>query len=305
MNEDRKENDNDLRKITVYDEDGNELLISVKDWRERVLPDQLKANFNNPDSLYTLIVMSLHDGFYPEILEATEVLLKIDSDKERSHTVRSILLMKVDKLDDAEEVLKNYIKEFSATGVILTNLAKIYDERNNVVESEKILWEALTLDPNQDNGLEWWGAIHRDKGGEKGFYNAIRRAASIEGSWRPQLWLARVCLEKGNLQVATNYYIDILKIARNESEVLMQISGDLGKHGHFNEALKLIYPLYHPENHIPEVGFNLLQCLLEKKDYNEGEYLLQKLIDLKNPILTAKLKYFFDEFEKLKNNEMA
>ena len=51
MNDNDSENPNEEDKIIVcYDEDGNERLISTKDWREQVLPDQLKANFDNPDN---------------------------------------------------------------------------------------------------------------------------------------------------------------------------------------------------------------------------------------------------------------
>lgn len=56
MNDNNSENLNEEDKMIIcYDEDGNEILISIKDWREQVLPDQLKTNFDNPDNLYNLI----------------------------------------------------------------------------------------------------------------------------------------------------------------------------------------------------------------------------------------------------------
>ena len=74
MSDYNSENSNKEDKmIVVYDEKGNEKLISVKVWREQILPVHLIDNFDNPDKLYNLIVMSLQDGFYLEILEATEV----------------------------------------------------------------------------------------------------------------------------------------------------------------------------------------------------------------------------------------
>ena len=302
MNDNNSENPNEEdKKIVCYDEDGNERLISVKDWREQVLPDQLKANFDKPDSLYNLIIITLQDGFYPDILEATEVLLKIDPDKERSYNARGILLMKLDDLDGAEKVLKNYINEYGATGVILTNLAKVHAERNQILKAEETLWEALKIDPNQNNSLDWWGAIHRDKAGEKGFYDAMRKVATIKGSWRPQLWLAKELLEKKDLKKAKNYYSKILKIAGDFSDVLMQISGDLGINGYIDEAIELIYPIYVPEKHTPDVGFNILQCFLEKKEYLEGEKLLAKLYDVENPTIKENLIHFSKEFESLKN----
>ncbi|NVM18675.1 MAG: hypothetical protein HWN80_13240 [Candidatus Lokiarchaeota archaeon] len=298
---DREEINKEDKMIVVYDEEGNEKLISAEVWREEVLPVHLKINFDNPDNLYNLIVISLQDGFYLEILEATEVLIKIDPDKERSYNARGILLMSLDDLDGAEKLLKKYINEFGATGVILTNLAKVYDKKNQKLKSIETLWEALEHDPNQDSGLMWWAAIHREKAGEKGFYDAMRKAATIKGSWRPQLWLARELLEKKDLKKAKKYYSKILKMAEDSFDALMQISGDLGNNGYIDEVIELIYPIYVLEKHSPEVGFNILQCFIEKKEYFEGEKLLAKLYDLENPTIKENLIHFSKEFESLKN----
>ena len=298
---DSEENNREDKMIVVYDEDGNEKLISRRVWREQVLPDQLKINFDNPDNLYNLIVMSLQDGFYLEILEATEVLIKIDPDKERSYNARGILLMRLDDLDGAEQLLKKYINEFGATGVILTNLAKVYARRNLTLKSEETLWEALKIDPNQDSGLDWWAAIHHEKTGEKGFYDAMRKAATIKGSWLPQIWLAKEFVQNKDIKKAKKCYSKILKIAGDSYYALLQISGDLGNNGYLDEVIELIFPIYVPEKHSPEVGFNILQCFLEKKEYFEGEKLLAKLYDLKNPTIKENLIYFSKEFENLKN----
>ena len=298
---DSEEINKEDKMIVVYDEEGNKKLISAEVWRIEVLPVHLKINFDNPDILYDLIVMSLQDGFYLEILEATEVLIKIDPDKERSYNARGILLMSLDDLDGAEKLLKKYINEFGATGVILTNLAKVYDKKNQTLKSLETLWEALEHDPNQENGLIWWAAIHREKAGEKGFYDAMRKAATIKGSWRPQLWLAKEFLEKKDIKKAKKYYSKILKISEDSSDALLQISGDLGNSGYFDEVIELIYPIYVPEKHSPDVGFNILQCFIEKKEYFEGEKLLAKLYDVENPTIKENLIHFSKEFESLKN----
>ncbi len=71
--------------------------------------------------------------------------------------------------------------------VILTNLAKVHSRRGNEAKAEAILWKALERDPNQDNGMGWYAAIHKERGGDGAGLDALYRLAEIPGSWRAQL----------------------------------------------------------------------------------------------------------------------
>ena len=289
--------------ITVYDKFGREMLISRQQWREKVLPGSLTQHENNPEALYSTIFMALNDGFAEDILEATKRLMAIDPIPERSHTVRAIALMKTGDLDGAEATLSAFIEQHGATGSVLTNLAKIYAERGDPKRSEATLWEGLKLDPNQDNGLLWWAVIHRERDGEAGYLEAMRQAAHLDGSWRPQLWLARHCLEQKDLAGAKQYYDRILATAADQPGVLMMVSGNLGKNGYVEAALELVAPRYDPEKHDPATGFNILQGYVETKNHVDGEKLLHRIASLDRPELIPwkqHLMHYSAEFEKLR-----
>ncbi len=288
--------------ITGYDKFGRQMLIPRKEWQEKVLPANLRQHWNSPDNLYMTIYMALNDGFHQEVLTASERLLAIDLNRERGHVVRGIVFMKNGDLDGAERVLQQYIRQFGATGSILTNLAKVYADRKDNEKAEATLWEALTLDPNQDNGLLWWAAIHQERGGKEAFLRAIREAAAIAGSWRPQLWLARNCLEEKNLPEAKRYYDHILKIAVDQPDVLIMISGDLGKNGYVSEILNVILPLYDPETHDVRAGANILQAYLETKNVADGDKLLHRLFALNRPDFKQPLMFYSAEFDKLRDS---
>ena len=288
--------------ITVYDKFGRQLLIPRQEWQEKVLPGNLEQHKDHPDNLYTAILTALNDGFCQDVLSASERLLAIDNNRERGHVVRAIVLMKNGDLDDAEQVLQQYIQHFGATGSVLTNLAKVYAEHNQHEEAEATLWKGLTLDPNQDNGLLWWAALHQDRSGKEGFLEAIRRVATIEGSWRPQLWLARDCLENKNLAEAKTYYNHILRTAADQPDALMMISGDLGKSGHVREVLDMVLPLYDPEKHDIRAGGNILQAYLETKNYVDGQKFLHRLFALNRPDFRDRLMFYSAEFGKLQDS---
>ena len=289
--------------ITVYDKYGREMLIPRQEWREKVLPGSLMQHENNPEALYGTIVMALNDGFAEDVLEATKRLMAIDPIPERSHTMRAIALMKTGDLDGAEATLSAFVEQHGATGSILTNLAKIYAERGDSERSEATLWEGLKLDPNQDNGLLWWAAIHRDRDGETGYLESLRQTAHLDGSWQPQLWLARHCLEQKDLVGAKQYYDRILATAADQPGVLMMVSGNLGKNGYVETALELVAPRYDPEKHDPATGFNILQGYVETKNHVDGEKLLHRMATWNRPdsfLWKRHLMHYSAEFEKLR-----
>lgn len=264
----------DLRQrddmIRMYESNGNEVLISKSEYRRKVLPDSFEKSKNNPDDLYGAIVLALQDGFFEECLSPAKRLVQIHPDKERSAAVLGIVLMKNNVLDEAQEVLESYLRQNDDSGVILTNLAKVFADKGEADKSIQTLWKALTVDPNQDNALDWWGAIHREKEGEEGFYIAIERVAQIPGSWRPQLWLARRLLEQKKIDSAITVYRKVLKSAPEAGDALMMISGDLGNNGYLAQMLDLILPIYEPEKHGPMAGLNLINASIRLRDKETG-----------------------------------
>ena len=207
---------NDPNMIRVYDAYGRELYISRKDWRDSVLLENLKKAWNQPDELYQMILSALSDGFRSDIIDAARQLYKIDAVRVRGACLWAIVLMEEGRLDEAEKVLRDFIAKHGENSVILTNLAKVYSLRKDDAEAEEILWHSLGIDPNQDNGMGWYEAIHRERGGkDAGGLEALRRIAAIPSSWRAQLWLARAELESRNVDAALSLY----------EQALMQISG--------------------------------------------------------------------------------
>ena len=260
----------------------------------------MKDAWNNSDSLYNVIIFALKDEFFDEIKNATERLLEIDKDTERSYIARSILLMKIGKSNNANKLLRDYIKIFGKTGVIMTNLAKTYAEQGDHDSAEQVLWESLTIDPNQDNGLDWWGAIFFERGGIKAFIEAMKKVASVKGSWRPQLFIAQHYLEQKELERAKKLYSEVFSVAQDEPDALMMISGDLGKNGYIQESISIIRPKYDATKHGPLPGLNLLQAYSELGDYENGQQLIDELRNLNQYDIEGKLKHYQQLFAKLR-----
>ncbi|MEX2111667.1 MAG: hypothetical protein WD845_00690 [Pirellulales bacterium] len=287
--------------ITVYDAFGRRLEVPRDEWASKVLPDALQAAWDDADELYNSIVQALEDGFIDQIVQASDRLMAIDPNRQRSHTVRSIVLAKSGDPDAAERLLTALVDEQGPSGVVLTNLAKIFADQGRQAEADATLWRGIELDPNQDNGLLWYCATKRDNSGrEDDFWKAMSTAAAIEGSWRPQLWLARHALDQNDLAAARRFYEHVLKLAAGEPHVLAMISGDLGNHGQTDAVIELVLPGYDPKLGDPLTGLNLLQACVETNNLAEGEKLLQAMFAADLPPLKERLFEFANVFDKMR-----
>jgi tetratricopeptide (TPR) repeat protein len=291
---------NDPNMIRVYDGYGRELFISREDWRTNVLPGSIKEAWNKPDRLYDIIVGALNDGLREDVVAAAKHLYKIDSNASRTACLWGVVLMEEGRLAEAEDVFRGYLSQHGDDGYILSNLAKVYFRKKEAAKAEETLWHALEVDPNQQNGLQWYEAIHRERDGEAAGQDALRRIAALPTSWRAQLWLARSALQSRYLDVALAHYRESFARAGNPvpTNLLMQVSGDLGNAGHLPELLALTEPHFDPTAHGIAVGNNLIKAHLDLGQIEAAARILDQLYALKRPDYQQTLSFWDTELAK-------
>jgi len=290
----------DPNLIRVFDKYGQEMFITREVWRDSVLMGNIEKAWNNPDELYGIIVQSLHDEFVKEIVPAAEQLHRIDPVPSRGATILGIAYMETGRLDEAEKVLSGHLANHGDDGVVLNNLAKVYSKQGLEGKSEQTLWHALEVDPNQDNGMGWYEASHRERDGEKGSLDALRRIAAIPGSWRAQLWLARSVLKAGNLKAALDFYKESLANAGEPvpGDLLQQMSGDLGNSGHLREIIEWVEPHFDANVHGIMVGNNLIKAHLDTGNLDAARFILDQLYALNRPEWRETLCFWDTELGK-------
>jgi tetratricopeptide (TPR) repeat protein len=286
--------------ITVYDAYGREVKIERGEWRNKVFLPNLEQNWNKPAELYSQILSGLNNGFAADLIPAAARLVEIDDIHERCHVIQGIVLLKNGQLDAAEATLRAGMEKAGATGTLLTNLAKVFAERGNQASAEETLREALRADPNQENGLLWWLAIERDRGGEAAYLQALRTVADMPGSWRAQLWLARHHLQNNEVGEARALYVEVLAGGMFDGTSLMMISGDLGNSGQIPMIVELIAPIYDEHRHDPTTGMNLLRAYQALGKVDEGEALLARMYALGLAPYKQHLDQFSHAFQEMR-----
>jgi len=290
-------------RIPFYSFDGKQRVdMDKEEYRKKVLPRNIKMCWARPDQLYSLIVTTIQDGLPADVIKSAEHLIIIDKDSERSNVIYAILLEETGNIDKAEQVLDGFVQRHGETGVVLTNLAKIYAERRQDEKAEKTLWRGLTIDPNQENGMLWYVARQHEHNGKAGYIDALKKISDLKGSWRAQLYLARECLEKKDLAGAKEYYTKVLAIVSDEPDVLTMISGDLGNGGYNQEIVDIISPVYDSKKQGPYPGINLILAYINLGDLDKADNLVRKLKSFYNPVIQQRLTYFQEKIKVLKDN---
>jgi tetratricopeptide (TPR) repeat protein len=275
--------------ITVYDERGRELQVKRADWVINVLLPNVQQAWDDPRALAKQIVQAIHDDFIPQVAEAADRLVVIDGESEDALVFLAIVRMDDGDLDGAERVLSRSLELHGPTGTVLTNLAKVYDRRDDNAKARAVLRQALGLDPNLDSALGWWSGWARDDQGDAGYIAALQEIAEVPKSWLPQLWLARENLKQGSRNEAMELYEHVLAKAADLPDVLMMVTGDLGNAGALDDLVRLAKPLYQPEVHGPPAGLNLVQALKQLGRLDEARGLVRRLQAMPWPPFAATL----------------
>lgn len=265
--------------VSFLDETGAQIHVTHEQWRDAILPTNLTLYRDNPEQLSVLIGSALQSGLFVEVLDAARHLSGIDPQPFRGTCLYAIALMKTGHLKEAEEVLRSCMKEHGEDGTLLTNLAKIQAERNDLTNAQTTLWHALEVDPNVENALSWYAALAHDRGGRTGEIQAWQSVAALPGSWRPQLQIARCALENHNLPQALTFYREAVSRAPRPvpDDLLVQMTGDLGAHGYFEQVVELGNPLYSSVVHRPLVANNLIKAYFDLGAYARARLILDQL----------------------------
>lgn len=298
---------NDPNMIRVFDEYGRELFIPKQQWRDNVLLGNLEKERDHPDVLYNLIVGAINDGFAADVISYAEHLKRIDPISARGATILGIAYMEVNRLDDAQQVFEEFVKQHGEDGIVLTNLAKVYSRRGDHVRAESILWHALELDPNQEHGLGWYAVIQKERNGEGADLEAYRRVAKLPRSWRSRLWLARDALQHQDLATAETLYKEALAQADQPvpADLLMQMSGDLGNAGHLADIIRLGSPHFDPVLHGLQVGNNFIKANLDLGRIQEANQIVEQLYIQNRPEWKQTLNYWGTEIAKSKISKQS
>lgn len=252
--------------------DGSRSRIGREDyWRGTVEP-AMRSAWNEPQRLYPMVLRALEDGFAIDLLPFAEQLFRLAHGLEIGGLVLGEVQRKAGRLDAGEQTLRAQLARTGPSALLLLNLAKIEGDRGRTENELSLLRDSLQLDPNGEDALALWRAIHLERFGSDAALRALDEVARLPGAWRPQMWLGRMAQERGDTQAAVElFHYAVTKSGFERSCVLMAV-GSLS-------AADGIHALrdYDPLSGSAHTGFLLVELLSNTGRKHEASSLLRTI----------------------------
>lgn len=286
--------------IQLFDKYGREFQVPREQWRTEILPKNIESHWNDADALYGDILQAIQDGFLADISDALKRLADLEPTSARSMTARGFALLQGGRVDDAQRLLEEATAKHPGDPATWNNLAKVYAERGDSARVESTLWRALQADPNQENSLGWYEALARESGGANAAAQALERVTKLPDSWRARTALARHRLDARDLEGATTLHREALEMVRGKvpADILMTITGDLGRRGYLEQLLQMGTAHFDIERHGVTVANNLIKAYIDTGRPHEARELVERLFAYNRPDWKATLTFWDAELLK-------
>ncbi len=293
--------------MPMLDEQGRQVMVTRPEWRERVLLPQLERVRENPDELAGTILHSLQHGFLTDLVEPAEQLARIDPNAERGAVVLSIVYRELERYEAAETVLQQQIEKHGENANTVFHVGLVQAARSRTAEAEQAFWRALELEPNHRDACGALLASRHQIGGDAAVQEALGRMGELPGNWRARMWHARAALDANDVTEAVRLYREAIELTGKPvpTDLLMQMTGDLGSTGHPDVMLKEAAPLFEVGAHGLPGAHNLFRACLMTGELPAARALLDLLFGEQRLDWRPHLGQWEMEFAQVRNAELA
>lgn len=276
--------------IPLFDGVGHPVWLDREEFRREVIPQQLEAEWNHPEELYTFVVQIFRDGFVDEADRGADRLLELYNRAEGVLLLKSLILLRKGEEEKAEPLLRECMEKYPDRGIAYTYMARIYDKRGDRERVIASLRRGLELEPNQETALLWWVDLMIEDGGKSQAMNELKKFAEQEDAWWPKLIAGRLHLEEGEISAAVQLFDDVLAWFQSQREeetptsfdeevAWMTVVSTLHKHGCRDEVILLCDRYWTAAHSTPFVAMDYAQALVEAGRVREAADRLQQTLD--------------------------
>ncbi|MDD3626655.1 MAG: hypothetical protein PHV06_04990 [bacterium] len=255
--------------MNFFDENGNPISILRSEFQTKVIPYNIEKYWDDKNNLRNFAVNLINEGFYKESYDVSKRLLELFEHDEGSEVFFGVCLLMLEKWNEAEKHFTKIIKTFPKSGVSFTNLAKSLMGQGKKEEAISELIKGLKLDPNQENGLEWFFYEMTEEKKEEELIRTLKELSEIKGAFLPDFYLGLFYLEN-DLNESLDFFRKSVQASPENISLLQMISSELIVKNHLQEAVDLVMPYLNLKSPIPFLTINIAFALAQLGDINKA-----------------------------------
>lgn len=200
--------------------------------------ERLWAVWDDPDGLYREITAALDSGIATEVMPAAKRLREIDTIPARGANTLSFVLRTCADHAGAEQVLIEHLNNGYDDPYTWLNLAPLAAWRAAFDEVDEALDNALRVDPDYADALEWGFRHHQRHDGAEAARVWLEQHAGR--GWRAHFMLGRESLGIGDVEAAFASFAAACDAAPHRPDALTAVSDLLARAGRPQELVDFV-----------------------------------------------------------------
>lgn len=300
-----------MGQTPLFDELGHPIWTDREEFRTHVIPENIQAEWDNPQNLYAFVVQLYKDGFLDEAGQGVDRLLELTDGAEEALLLQGLILMKEDKEEEGEQVLLQCIDKYPDRGVAHTYLARIHAGRGDQEQAVQQLKEGLIKEPNQETALYMLAQWVADPEELASF---LEQLWDSPGAWLPPLESGKLHLRQKRPADALEHFQQAMERSRSfradeedppewEEEVAaMTVSALLRKEGLTAELIQFCERYWTPAYLTPFHGLDYAQALYETGNSEGAVDILARMMEYIDPTYQNTVKLRMMQLEKSMQN---
>ncbi len=258
MVEEYESNNPGMVKWAENADDGSILYMTRKGYYKKCLLPEINEYWSDAEELSISIRMNIEDGYVDLMEDAARRYYELSDDKEFPTNLYLHVLLACENIKTAEQVLS----QTTDTDRFKGHSARLTELKGDNENARLLYDQALMLEPNHSNWLDWYMIFTGDtRGGKTGQKLLLKRLSENPKSWRSHQYLAVMHLQKSEKDKALSEYSKMLSKSKEpSSDVLTKLSDSLGQCGMYEDVIRMISPLYNPKKHRFSLGESIAKA---------------------------------------------
>ncbi len=264
--------------VFMYDRRSRRWSMPRDKFIRSAVPQILSDAWNDHESLHDAILEITDLGIFEELEEAFKRLVDLAPDKAEYWLLAASHRGVLNKIDDMERLVAHAEGTFGESAMSVYLRGVIAKERGEEAKANRLVADALRLDPNHRPALHWMLDLAENSRGEDGVEAVLLELAEGRGAWLACAELGMMKCAQAKVQQAIRWFSQAIASQPPTGDLLRIIATSLYDCRRLEDLVSLIAPHVQFPRDDSTVGRILAESYLTLGRDEDCEQVLRQLL---------------------------